>query len=76
MLTERPRLVREISANFRRQREPRGQRDGSLRPYFPFSRPEPLFQTHYLSENLVAPGTEPGPLDLWTGTLTTRPERR
>jgi hypothetical protein len=22
------------------------------------------FQTHYLSENLVAPGIEPGPLDL------------
>jgi hypothetical protein len=23
-----------------------------------------LFQTHYFSENLVAPGIEPGPLDL------------
>jgi hypothetical protein len=24
----------------------------------------PLFQTHYFSENLVAPGIEPGPRDL------------
>jgi hypothetical protein len=31
------------------------------------------FQTHYFSENLVAPGMEPGPLDPWPGTLTTRP---
>jgi hypothetical protein len=30
-----------------------------------------LFQTHYFSENLVAPGIEPGPQDLWPGTLTT-----
>jgi hypothetical protein len=29
------------------------------------------FQTHYCSENLVAPGIEPGPLDLYPGTLTT-----
>jgi hypothetical protein len=28
------------------------------------------------SENLVAPGIEPGPLVLWRGTLSTRPERR
>jgi hypothetical protein len=40
-----------------------------------FSRPEPLlflciqeaewtpFQAHYFSENMVAPGIEPGPLD-------------
>jgi hypothetical protein len=56
-----------------------GQHDGSLRQYSLFSRPKPLFflpssssialkwtpfQTHYLSENLVAPGIEPGPLDL------------
>jgi hypothetical protein len=27
-------------------------------------------QTHYFSENLVAPGTERGPLDLYPGTLT------
>jgi hypothetical protein len=25
---------------------------------------------------MVAPGIEPGPLDLWAGTLTTRPQRR
>jgi hypothetical protein len=34
------------------------------------------FQTHYFSENLVAPGIEPGPLDLWPETLTTIPQRR
>jgi hypothetical protein len=34
------------------------------------------FQTVYFSENLVAPGIEPGPVDLWPGTLTTRPQRR
>jgi hypothetical protein len=27
------------------------------------------FQTHYFSENLVAPGIEPGSLDLKPGTL-------
>jgi hypothetical protein len=32
------------------------------------------FQTHYFSENLVAPGIESGPLDLQPGTLTTRPQ--
>jgi hypothetical protein len=34
------------------------------------------FQTHYFLENLVAPGIEPRPLDLYQGTLTTRPQRR
>jgi hypothetical protein len=34
------------------------------------------FQTHYFSENLVAPGIEQGPLDLQPGTLTTRPQIR
>jgi hypothetical protein len=60
---------------------PRGQRDGSFRPYSRFSKPEPLlfflssssivyeaewapFQTHNFSECLVAPGIEPGPLDV------------
>jgi hypothetical protein len=33
-------------------------------------------QTHYSSENLVAPGIETGPLDLLPETLTTRPQRR
>jgi hypothetical protein len=27
------------------------------------------FQTHYFSENLVAPGIEPGPLDLAVGII-------
>jgi hypothetical protein len=31
--------------------------------------------THYFSENVVAPGIEPGPLDLKPGTVTTRPQR-
>jgi hypothetical protein len=31
---------------------------------------------HYFSENLVALGIEPGPLDLQPRTLTTRPQRR
>jgi hypothetical protein len=33
-------------------------------------------QTHYFSENLVVPVIESGPLDLQSGTLTTRPQRR
>jgi hypothetical protein len=33
------------------------------------------FQTHYFSENLVVPGIDPGPLDLWPVTLTTTPQR-
>jgi hypothetical protein len=49
----------------------RGQRDGFLRPYSRFSRPEQLlnctheaewtpFQTHFFLENLIVPGIEPG----------------
>jgi hypothetical protein len=34
-----------------------------------------LFQTHYSSENLVAPGIEPRSLDLQPRTLTTTPQR-
>jgi hypothetical protein len=37
-----PQLVGEASANFCGERVPRGQRDGSLRPYSRFSRQEPL----------------------------------
>jgi hypothetical protein len=40
--TERPPLVGEVIANFCGYRVPRGQRDGSLRPYSRFSRQEPL----------------------------------
>jgi hypothetical protein len=39
---ERPPLVGEVTANSCGKREPRGQRDGSLRPYSRFSRDEPL----------------------------------
>jgi hypothetical protein len=46
--TEQPPLVGEISTNFCGQSVPRGQRDGSLRPYSRFSRPEPL---HFLSSS-------------------------
>jgi hypothetical protein len=35
-------LIGEVSANVWGYRLPRGQRDGSLRPYSRFSRPEPL----------------------------------
>jgi hypothetical protein len=31
---------------------------------------------HYISENVVAPGIEPGLLDLQPGTLATRSQRR
>jgi hypothetical protein len=34
------------------------------------------FQTHYFPENLVDLGIEPGRLDLYPGTLPTRPQRR
>jgi hypothetical protein len=34
------------------------------------------FQIHYISENLVAPGIEPGRVDLQPGTLTTRPHKQ
>jgi hypothetical protein len=34
------------------------------------------FQPNCFSENLVAPGIEPGPVDLYSGTLTSRPQRR
>jgi hypothetical protein len=39
---------------FRDRGVSRGQREAEWTP----------FQTYYLSENLVAPGVEPGPLDL------------
>jgi hypothetical protein len=50
----------------------RGQRDGSLRPYFRFSRQKPLLVLKRLSGPrsrpttffLVVPGIEPGPPDL------------
>jgi hypothetical protein len=38
---ERPPLIGEVSANFCGWRVPRGQRDGSLRPYSRISRPQP-----------------------------------
>jgi hypothetical protein len=40
--TERPPLLGEVIANLCGLRVPRGQRDGSLRPYSRFSRQEPL----------------------------------
>jgi hypothetical protein len=40
--TERPPLVGEVSVNICGQTVPRGQRDGSLRPYSQFPTPEPL----------------------------------
>jgi hypothetical protein len=43
--TERPPLVDEVGADLCGLREPRGQRDGSLRPYSRFSRPEQLLRS-------------------------------
>jgi hypothetical protein len=90
--TERPPLVGEAIANFCGERVPRGQRDGSLRPYSRFSRQEPLLFYQVaprlysrgwvdpvpdpLLFFLVVPGIEPGPPDLKPRTLTTRPQRR
>jgi hypothetical protein len=36
----------------------------------------PRGQHDDFSESLVAPGIEPGPLDLQPGTMTTRPQRQ
>jgi hypothetical protein len=78
MRTKRPPLVDGISAKFA-DKVPRGQRDGSLRPYSRISRPEPLLflpsscsvvvtglsgPRSRPTENLVAPGIEPGSLNL------------
>jgi hypothetical protein len=42
ILTKQPPLDGEVSANFCGQREPRGQRDGSIQAYSRLSKPEPL----------------------------------
>jgi hypothetical protein len=71
-----PPLVGEVSANFSGQRVSRGQRNGSPRPLisdfqtrhaislkylnYPHEAEWNPFQTHYFSENLVAPGIETG----------------
>jgi hypothetical protein len=50
MPTERPPLVGEVSANVCGYKVPRGPRDGSLRPYSLFSRPEHVHKSsnHYI----------------------------
>jgi hypothetical protein len=63
--------------------DPYGRILGSLnrRPYISFQAVPSFiheiewdpFQIRYFSENLVAPGIEPGPLNLQAGTLITRP---
>jgi hypothetical protein len=80
-LIARPPLVGEVSVNFCGYRVSRGQRDESPQQY-----PRLLsctheavwtsLQTHYFSENLVAPGMKPGPADLQPGALTTRLQRQ
>jgi hypothetical protein len=45
---ERPPLVGEVSETFEDRGMSRGQRDGSLRPYSRFSKPE---QPHFLSSS-------------------------
>jgi hypothetical protein len=78
--TERPPLVGKVIANFCGYRVPRGQRNGSLRPYSRFSRQEPLLFYQVAPQLysggwvdsvadpllffLVVPGIEPGPPDL------------
>jgi hypothetical protein len=93
MQTEQPQLVGEVSAYFCGYKVPRGQRNGSLRPYSRISRPNPLRflpssslilfirlsgprSRPTTSQIILAPGIEPGPLDLYPGTLTSRPQRR
>jgi hypothetical protein len=78
--TERPPLVGEVIANFCGWRVPRGQRDGSPRPYSRFSRQEPLL-FYQVAPQLYSRGwvdpvpdpliffcsaweSNPGPLDL------------
>jgi hypothetical protein len=65
---ERLPLVGEVSANFCGWRVSRGQRNESLLPYSRFPRPEPLLflpnSSSVVLTRLVAPGIEPGPLDL------------
>jgi hypothetical protein len=78
--TERPPLVGEVIANLCGERVPRGQRDGSLRPYSRVSRQEPLLSYQVAPQLysrgwvdpvpdpllffLVVPGIERGPPDL------------
>jgi hypothetical protein len=87
ILTERPPLVAEVSANFCRQREARGRRDGSLRPYSRSSRPEPLFflpsSSSVVLTRLSGPCSRPTAsrknlvsLGIEPRPLTTRPQRR
>jgi hypothetical protein len=73
-------------------RVPRGQLDGSLLPYSPFSRQEPLLFYQVAPQLysrdwvdpvpdpllffLAVPGIEPRPPDLQPRTLTARPQRR
>jgi hypothetical protein len=74
---ERPPIVGVVSANFCGYRVSRGQRGGRILGFLNRSRnfffqvaPQlhkaewTPFQTHYFTENLVAPGIESGPLDL------------
>jgi hypothetical protein len=90
--TERPPLVREVTANFLRIELPRCQRDGSLRPYYPFSRPEPLLclsnSSSIVLTMLIRPRSWPTVRKSGSArnltrtcgsvvrTLTTRPQRR
>jgi hypothetical protein len=76
-------LSAKLVPTFEDREVPRGQRDGSLCRILGFldwssssCTHEAEFQIHYFSENLVAPGIEPEPLDRYPGTLTTRPQRR
>jgi hypothetical protein len=45
-------------------------------PIYPHEAEWTPFQTHYFSENLIAPGIEPGTFGSVARNLTTRPQRR
>jgi hypothetical protein len=63
--TERPPLVGEVIANFSGYRVPRGQRDGSLRPYSQFPRQEPLLLIIITLSAGIFKGPEIWPLTFW-----------
>jgi hypothetical protein len=72
--TEPPLLVGEVIANFCGYKVPRGQRDGSLRPYSRFSRQEALL-FYKVAPQLYSRGwvdTVPDPLLFFSGSAGNR----
>jgi hypothetical protein len=72
--TERPPLVGEVIANLCGYRVSRGHRDGSLRPYYRFSRQEPLL-FYQVAPQLYSRGwvdPVPDPLHFFYGSADNR----